>query len=163
MQCSIPAVGLAATVYGMMRRTLFRLPLQLRAFSFPKVFTKTKFLFFRVSQIMRQAGPTRLSPIIIRSLQIHLTSSQGFQQNRVVRYSLTPGIADNDGRVHGPATTNAQAHGTAAEGPGSSEALKTLARRYILDPGTNVDIVRMEPSVWGRLKVTITLEVADDV
>ena len=92
-----------------------------------------------------------------------LTSSLGSQQNAPVRYGLTPGMADDDGRVHGTATTNAQAYGTAAEAPGSSESLKTFARRCILDPGTNVGIVHMESSACGRLKVTITLDVADNV
>jgi len=99
---------------------------------------------------------------ITASTDINDPTTSGFQQNVVVRYGPTPGIADNDGCVHGTATTNAQAYGPAAEAPNSSEGLKAIARRYILDPDTNVDDVHMKPSACGRLKVTITLEVADD-
>jgi len=164
MQCSIPAVGLAATVYGMMRHTLFRLPLQLRAFSFPKVFTKTKLILQSTTdhEASRANAAVTYNSRITASTDINDPTTSGFQQNVVVRYGPTPGIADNDGCVHGTATTNAQAYGPAAEAPNSSEGLKAIARRYILDPDTNVDDVHMKPSACGRLKVTITLEVADD-
>jgi hypothetical protein len=74
------------------------------------------------------------------------------------------GISDGGGSVHSTATINAQTYGPTSEqsgSSGSSECLKSLARRYILDPGTRVDIVRMESCGRGRLKVMVTLEVSD--
>jgi hypothetical protein len=88
---------------------------------------------------------------------------KGFQEDAAARYGPMSGLADNGGRVHATATTNAQARGPASDAPASSESLKTLARRCILDPGTRVDIVRMESSGCGRLKVMVMLEVADTI
>lgn len=45
----------------------------------------------------------------------------------------------------------------------SSESLRTLTRRYVLDPGTRIEAVHMGPNGYGRLKIIITLEAADGV
>jgi hypothetical protein len=42
-----------------------------------------------------------------------------------------------------------------------SESLNFFARRYVLDPGTRVDAILMGTSGYGRLKIVLTLEVAD--
>jgi hypothetical protein len=47
------------------------------------------------------------------------------------------------------------------ETPVPSERLRTLTRRYVLDPETLVEAVHIEPNRYGRLKIIITLEVAD--
>lgn len=70
-------------------------------------------------------------------------------------------MSDGGEGVHGTAAINAQTYGPASEQSGSSECLKSLAKRYILDPGTRVEIVRMESCGRGRLKVMVTLEVPD--
>ena len=44
-----------------------------------------------------------------------------------------------------------------------SESLRTLARRYVLDPGTRFEAVNIGPNICGRLKILIVLEVADGV
>jgi hypothetical protein len=49
------------------------------------------------------------------------------------------------------------------EGSGSSESLRILTRRYILDPGTRIETVHIGPSGYGRLKIIITLDAADGV
>lgn len=36
-----------------------------------------------------------------------------------------------------------------------------FARRYVLDPGTRIDTIHMGSGGYGRLKIIITLEVAD--
>ena len=45
----------------------------------------------------------------------------------------------------------------------SSESLRTLTKRYVLDPGTRIETVQMGPNEYGRLKIIITLEAADGV
>jgi hypothetical protein len=73
-------------------------------------------------------------------------------------------MSDGGGGVHATATMNAQTYCPASdEQSDSSECLKSLAQRYILDPGTRVNIVRMESCGRGRLKVMVTLEVSDTV
>jgi hypothetical protein len=47
------------------------------------------------------------------------------------------------------------------EAPAPSESLRTLTRRYVLDPGTRIETVSIGPNRYGRLKVFIALEVAD--
>ena len=47
--------------------------------------------------------------------------------------------------------------------PVPSESLRTLTRRYVLDPETLVEAVHIGPNRYGRLKVIITLEVPDGV
>lgn len=42
-----------------------------------------------------------------------------------------------------------------------SESMIFFARRYVLDPGTRIDTIHMGPGGYGRLKIIITLEVAD--
>ena len=49
------------------------------------------------------------------------------------------------------------------EAPAPSESLRTLTRRYVLDPGTRIETVNIGPNGYGRLIVTITLEAADGV
>jgi hypothetical protein len=49
------------------------------------------------------------------------------------------------------------------EAPAPSESLRTLTRRYVLDPGTRIETVNIGLNGYGRLKVTITLEAADGV
>jgi hypothetical protein len=78
----------------------------------------------------------------------------------VVRYGAMSGMSDGGIDVHGASTINAQTYCPASE---QSECLKSLAKRYILDPGTRVDIVRMESCGRGRLKVMVTLEVSDAI
>jgi hypothetical protein len=45
----------------------------------------------------------------------------------------------------------------------SSESLKTLSKRYVLDPGTSIETVQIESGRCGRLKIIITLEAADGI
>jgi hypothetical protein len=49
------------------------------------------------------------------------------------------------------------------EAPAPSESLRTLSRRYVLDPGTRIETVNIGSNRYGRLKITITLEAADGV
>jgi hypothetical protein len=49
------------------------------------------------------------------------------------------------------------------EAPAPSESLRTLTRRYVLDPETRIESVNMGPNRYGRLKMIIALEVADGV
>lgn len=65
--------------------------------------------------------------------------------------------------VHSGAVTNAQHNVPSTGAPMPSESLKSLARRLIIDLGTRVNGLNMEPSGRGGLKVTITLETADVV
>jgi hypothetical protein len=44
-----------------------------------------------------------------------------------------------------------------------SEGLRTLTRRYILDPGTRIETVDIGPNRYGRRKIIIVLEVTDGV
>jgi hypothetical protein len=79
---------------------------------------------------------------------------------------------------HGPTLTGgASAHSAAGnavqtfvapddEAPASSESLRSLTRRYVLDPGTRIETVQtvnIGPNRYGRLKIIIALEVADGV
>jgi hypothetical protein len=50
-----------------------------------------------------------------------------------------------------------------SEAPASSESLRNLTRRYVLDPGTRFETVNIGPNRYGRLKIIIALEVADGV
>ncbi len=61
----------------------------------------------------------------------------------------------------GPSAHSAAGNG-ASEAPTPSGSL-TLARRYVLDPGTRIDTVNIGPSRWGRRSIVIALEVADGV
>jgi len=45
----------------------------------------------------------------------------------------------------------------------SSESLRNIVRRYMLDPGTHVDAVQMASNGYGRLKVFVTLEATDGI
>ena len=42
-----------------------------------------------------------------------------------------------------------------------TEGLQHLARRYVNNPDSLVNVVRLEPSTSGRLQIVIILEVAD--
>jgi len=65
--------------------------------------------------------------------------------------------------VYSAAGTNAQPYAPGIDAPAPSEFIRSLARRLILDLGTRVDVLNMEASGRGGLKVTITLETADIV
>ena len=43
----------------------------------------------------------------------------------------------------------------------ATEVLRQLASRYLNQPDSQVDMVRMEPGLGGRIRVVITLELAD--
>ena len=93
-----------------------------------------------------------------------LTAPQSFQDNVDIRYPPMSGLlADNGGRVYGAATTNTQSYGSASEANAPSDCLKGFARRCILDPSARIDILHMESSGGGRLKVTVTFDVADTI
>jgi hypothetical protein len=77
----------------------------------------------------------------------------------VVDYGHTLGGAS----AHSTAGSDVQALARDGEGLAPSESLRTLSRRYILDPGTRIDTVQIGPNRYGRLKVIITLETADGV
>jgi hypothetical protein len=72
-------------------------------------------------------------------------------------------LADNGGRVHGAATTNAQSYGSASDASGSSNCPKAFAIRCILDPSARVDVVHMESNGGGRMKVMVMLEVTETI
>ena len=61
------------------------------------------------------------------------------------------------------AGANTQPNVPVIDAPVPSKSLKSLARRLILDLGTHVNVLNMEASERGGLKVTITLETADVV
>jgi len=67
----------------------------------------------------------------------------------------------------GPSAAGADAHAyappTEAPAPMSSESLRNIVRRYMLDPGTHVDAVQMASNGYGRLKVFVTLEATDGI
>jgi hypothetical protein len=44
-----------------------------------------------------------------------------------------------------------------------SECLRTLTRRYVLDPATRIETVDIGPNRYGRRKIIIALETADSV
>ena len=52
-------------------------------------------------------------------------------------------------------------HQIPAFGEPATEILRRLANRYLNLPETQVDIVCMEPGHAGRIRVVITLELAD--
>lgn len=89
----------------------------------------------------------------------HLRELQGVQPEGVVDYGPALGGAS----AHGTTWSDVQALVPDGGGPTPSESLRTLSRRYILDPGTHVETVHIGPNRYGRLKVIITLEVADGV
>jgi hypothetical protein len=62
---------------------------------------------------------------------------------------------------HSEAGVNTQTYAPSIDSPLPSEFLRSLGRRFILDPGTRVNAVNLEASGRGGLKVTITLETAD--
>jgi len=68
-----------------------------------------------------------------------------------------------EANVHSAGSTNAQPYAPGIDAPIPSESLRSLARRLILDLGTHVNVLNMEASGRGGLKVTITLETADIV
>ena len=43
----------------------------------------------------------------------------------------------------------------------ATEVLRRLATRYLNQPDSQVDMVRMEPSLRGGIRVVITVELAD--
>ena len=43
----------------------------------------------------------------------------------------------------------------------ATEVLRQLANRYLHQPGSQVDMVHMEPGPAGGIRVVITLELAD--
>ena len=43
----------------------------------------------------------------------------------------------------------------------ATEVLRRLASRYLNQPGSQVDMVRMEPGLGGGVRVVITVELAD--
>ena len=43
----------------------------------------------------------------------------------------------------------------------AAEVLRQFASRYLHQPGSQVDMVRMEPGLAGRIRVVITIELAD--
>jgi len=43
----------------------------------------------------------------------------------------------------------------------SREILRRMANRYLNDPDSQVDMIRMEPGTAGGIRVNITLELAD--
>ena len=65
--------------------------------------------------------------------------------------------------VHSGVGTNAQPYVPGIDAPVPSEFIRSLARRLVLDLGTRVNVLNMEASGRGGLKVTITLETADIV
>ena len=67
-----------------------------------------------------------------------------------------------DGATAHNAAGNIQAPDGEAPAP-SSESLRVLTRRYVLDPGTRIETVHMGPKGYGRLKIVITLEAVDGV
>ncbi|KAN0131549.1 hypothetical protein V8E53_010657 [Lactarius tabidus] len=86
----------------------------------------------------------------------------GFQPNNVT----VGGHGQSQGETspHGAApTANGQPFAPTGEIPRSSEFLRTLARDYILDPRTNIGEIRMKPSGYGVMEMTITLRVAGAV
>ena len=89
----------------------------------------------------------------------HLRQLQGVQPEGVVDYGPTLGRAS----AHSTTWSDVQVLAPDGGGPIPSESLRTLSRRYILDPGTHVETVHIGPNRYGRLKVIITLEIADGV
>jgi len=65
--------------------------------------------------------------------------------------------------AHSTARNAIQTFAPDGEAPASSESLRALTRRYVLDPGTCFETVNIGPNRYGRLKVIIALEVADGV
>ena len=66
--------------------------------------------------------------------------------------------------VPGPtqaAFSNPSTHLAPNVGQPATENLRRIASRYIHHPGSEVDMVRMEPGSAGRYKVVIVLETAD--
>ena len=68
-----------------------------------------------------------------------------------------------DASAHSAAGDAPQTFAPDEEAPEPSESLRTLARRYVLDPGTRIETVNIGPKRCGRLKIIIALEVADGV
>ncbi len=65
--------------------------------------------------------------------------------------------------THDDGSGNGQPFAPTVEITRSSEFLRSLARRYILDPMTSVGTIRIEPSGYGVVEMTITLKVTDTV
>ena len=65
--------------------------------------------------------------------------------------------------AHRAVGNDIQAFASDSEGPAPSESLRILTRRYVLDPGTRIEAVHIEPNTCGRLKIIITLEAANGV
>lgn len=63
--------------------------------------------------------------------------------------------------AYSEAGTNTQSYAPSIDAPVPSEFLTSLARRLILDLGTRVNVLNMEASGRGGLKVTMTLETAE--
>ena len=68
---------------------------------------------------------------------------------------LTPAAYD-----HSEADTNVQSYAPSIDAPVPSGCLRSLARRLILDLGTRINVLKIEPSGRGGLKVAIALETA---
>ena len=73
-----------------------------------------------------------------------------------------PALADG-ASAHSAAGNAIQTFVPDGEAPVPSESLRTLARRYVLDPGTRFETIDIGPNRYGRLKIIIALEVADGV
>jgi hypothetical protein len=74
------------------------------------------------------------------------------------------GQSRGETRAHAAAPPpNGQPFAPTAEIPRPSEFLRTLARDYILDPRASIGEIRMKPSGYGLMEMTITLKVAGTV
>ena len=62
---------------------------------------------------------------------------------------------------HSEARTNTQRFAPSIDAPAPSEFLGSLAKRLILDFGTRVNVLNIEASGRGGMKVTIILETAE--
>lgn len=62
---------------------------------------------------------------------------------------------------HSEASVNAQSYVPSINAPAPSEFLRSLARRLILYLGTRVNVLNIEASERGGMKVTIILEAAE--
>jgi hypothetical protein len=54
-----------------------------------------------------------------------------------------------------------QGLGPVPNDPPAAEVLRQFASRYLHQPGSRIDTVRMEPGLAGGIRVVITIELAD--
>lgn len=111
-------------------------------------------------------GPTAYyqdDRIAVSNRDLHGHFTTGAQPGGVVDYG--PTLADGHGASAHSAAGNVaiQTFAPDGEAPAPSESLRTLSRRYVLDPGTRFETVNIGPNRCGRLKIIIALEVADGV